>query len=313
MDRRLAIAALVIGVMAALALSMCAPQPAPPQPRPPVSTPYTAPPEATPRPATPAPASAAEDCARAGPFSAAAARNAASLDSISWAPFGRAEIGWRTYAPVVAAAAGTVCGPTSPGFAEAVARWERTRGREADGLLEPDDFIALKNEAHGRRPFVQVRGRGVCPSPPAETRLVTAGPTEGYRGKAVQMRPAVLSAWRDMVRAAKAEDPRIARDPEMLTIFSAYRSPDYDAARCARDGNCQGITRAQCSPHRTGLALDLVVGAAPGFTVDSSADPNRLHMSQTPAYLWMVKNAGRFGFVNYLFEPWHWEYVKEPI
>jgi LAS superfamily LD-carboxypeptidase LdcB len=74
-----------------------------------------------------------------------------------------------------------------------------------------------------------------------------------------------------------------------------------------------GITRAQCSPHRTGLALDLVVGAAPGFTVDSSADPNRLHMSQTPAYLWMVKNAGRFGFVNYVFEPWHWEYVEEPI
>jgi LAS superfamily LD-carboxypeptidase LdcB len=99
----------------------------------------------------------------------------------------------------------------------------------------------------------------------------------------------------------------------MLTIFSAYRSPDYDAARCERDGNCQGITRAKCSPHRTGLALDLTVGAAPGFTVDSTADPNRLHMSQTPAYQWLVKNAGRFGFVNYVFEPWHWEYVEEPI
>jgi LAS superfamily LD-carboxypeptidase LdcB len=182
-----------------------------------------------------------------------------------------------------------------------------------DGVVSAEDFIALKNEAHGRRPFVQVRGKGVCPPPPSPTNLITAGPTEGYKGKAVQMRPAVLAAYRKMVAAARAEDPRIAADPEMLDVFSAYRSPDYDAARCERDGNCQGITRAKCSPHRTGLALDLVVGAAPGYGVDSTADPNRLVQSQTPAYQWLVKNAGRFGFVNYLFEPWHWEYVEESI
>jgi D-alanyl-D-alanine dipeptidase len=306
----LAFVTLAVGVLLALTTTMCA---TPPRPRPPATVPYTPLPPDIPRPATPPPVSAAEDCARSGPYSQAAARNAASLDTVDWAPFGRAETGWRTYGPVVAAAAGTVCAPTSPGFAEAVARWERTRGRDADGVLSPDDFVALKNEAHGRRPFVQVRGRGVCPDAPPPTRLVTAGPTEGYRGKAVQMRPAVLAAYRRMVAAARKEDPRIAADPEMLTIFSAYRSPDYDAARCERDGNCQGITRAKCSPHRTGLALDLTVGAAPGFTVDSTADPNRLHMSQTPAYQWLVKNAGRFGFVNYVFEPWHWEYVEEPI
>ena len=28
-----------------------------------------------------------------------------------------------------------------------------------------------------------------------------------------------------------------------------------------------------------------------------------------PAYRWLVRYAARFGFVNYAFEPWHWEWV----
>ena len=108
-----------------------------------------------------------------------------------------------------------------------------------------------------------------------------------------------------------AESPEIAADPRNLTIFSAYRSPDSDAARCARDGDCDGVARAVCSPHRTGLALDLYVGQAPGFGPDSTAAPNRLAQSRSPAYRWLVANAHRFGFVNYPFEPWHWEWVGE--
>jgi hypothetical protein len=59
--------------------------------------------------------------------------------------------------------------------------------------------------------------------------------------------------------------------------------------------------------------VDLVVGQAPGHPVDSTNDVNRLAMSRTPAYRWLVQNAGRYGFVNYAFEPWHWEYTGEPI
>ncbi len=36
-------------------------------------------------------------------------------------------------------------------------------------------------------------------------------------------------------------------------------------------------------------------------------------MVQTPAYRWLLANARRFGFVNYVFEPWHWEWTGEPI
>ena len=134
-----------------------------------------------------------------------------------------------------------------------------------------------------------------------------------YGGKVMQLRAGALAAYEAMRSAARAEDPRIAADGRLMMLFSAYRSPQFDAARCAREGNCQGIVRASCSAHRTGLAMDLYLGAAPGFAPDSSADANRLFISRGPAYRWMVLNASRFGFVNYPFEPWHWEWTGEPI
>ena len=100
----------------------------------------------------------------------------------------------------------------------------------------------------------------------------------------------------------------IRHDPEWFRIFSGFRAPEADDLRCATDGNCQGIVRATCSAHRTGLAFDIHVGAAPGFGPDSSDDANRRAMVATLAYRWLVTNAARFGFVNYVFEPWHWEW-----
>jgi LAS superfamily LD-carboxypeptidase LdcB len=76
-----------------------------------------------------------------------------------------------------------------------------------------------------------------------------------------------------------------------------------------QDGNCQGVARAACSAHATGLAMDLFLGSAPGLPPDSSDDANRLHMSLGAPYRWLVTNAARFGFVPYPFEPWHWEWT----
>jgi zinc D-Ala-D-Ala carboxypeptidase len=56
----------------------------------------------------------------------------------------------------------------------------------------------------------------------------------------------------------------------------------------------------------------MYVGQAPGFGPDSTADPNRLFMTRTATYRWLLANAHRFGFVNYPFEPWHWEWTGEP-
>ncbi len=302
----LAAAVIVLGLIA-LRVTSCAPapRPVPPPPAYPAPAPPTASVAPVPPPAQPVPA----NCA-AGPRAAAEA-NAVSLHSLAWSPFGRPEAGWETYAPLIAREIRTTCPPGSPGFAGALAAWETAQRLPSDGILSADDFSRLKGVIQTRRPFVLLSARRICPDAPPATNLEVGRTGEGYSGKQVLLRPAAFAAWRRMVAAAKAEDPRIAADPRNFTIFSGFRSPEADAARCATERNCNGVVRATCSPHRTGLAVDMYVGQAPGYGPDSSADPNRLFMSRTPAYRWLVANADRFGFVPYPFEPWHWEWTGE--
>src|SRR3989344_4684733 len=118
--------------------------------------------------------------------------------------------------------------------------------------------------------------------------------------------------WTPIGGWAPPPRPRAPGAPPHLTIFSGYRSPAAGAARCQAEGNCDGIVRARCSAHRTGLAADIYVGQAPGYGPDSTADPNRLFMTRTATYRWLLAHAPRFGFVNYPFEPWHWEWTGEP-
>jgi len=240
----------------------------------------------------------------------AAARNAASLTSLAWSPFGRAERGWAIYEALIAREIGADCPAATPAFAGALARWQNAnRIGGGGGVMDGPTFARLKAIWQARRPFVAASR--TCPAPPVGTTLARALPAESYGGKVILLRPRALAAYRAMVAAARARLPQIAADPHLLTIFSAYRSPQYDAGRCAREGNCQGIVRATCSAHRTGLAMDFYLGSAPGHAVDSSDDVNRLAISRGPAYRWLVANAARFGFVNYPFEPWHWEWVGE--
>ena len=297
----LAVAAIVLGLIA-LRVTSCAPA-GPPKP-PSVAL---APRGPAPPPAPPLEISAA--CERGPP--AAAQANAASLQTLAWAPFKRSEVGWETYAPLIAREIRTNCAPQTPGFAAALAAWQAAQHLPVDGALSAAVFDHMKTAIQLRRPFVQVSAQGVCPAPPGQGALAAATPAEGYAGKAILLRPAALAAYRRMAAAARVEDPRIAADPRNLTIFSGFRSPAADTARCAAERNCDSVVRANCSAHRTGLALDLYVGEAPGFGPDSSADANRLFISRTPTYLWLAANADRFGFVPYPFEPWHWEWTGE--
>ncbi|MDR6626213.1 D-alanyl-D-alanine carboxypeptidase family protein [Caulobacter segnis] len=246
----------------------------------------------------------------AGPPGAAAA-NAASLSTLAWSPFGKPETGWEIYAPRIAAEIGTSCAAGSEGFAAALARWQVANRLPRTGVMDAAAFAVMLPRWHLARPFVQVNRDGVCPGAPAPTSLATARPDESYGGKTIQLRPAALEAYRRMTAEARAAG--VPRRPEALKIYSGFRAPDADAQRCARDRNCQGLIRTICSAHRTGLAVDLFIDAAPGFGPDSSADANRLAMARSPLYRWMVSNAGRFGFVNYVYEPWHWEWTGEPL
>jgi hypothetical protein len=256
-------------------------------------------------------ASVPPDCSAPAAYMRAAAYNAAAEQNLTFAPFGRPEQGWAVYEPAIAHEARTACPATSPGFATAVARWQGSASLIPHGGVDIATFTAMKARWQQRRPFVRLRAGEVCPQPPDAMSLATLPSADSYRGSTVRLRPRAAAALEAMANAARREDPRIAADPEWLTAFSGFRSPAYDAARCAKQGNCDGVVRASCSAHRTGLAVDLNLGSAPGFAVDSSANANRIYQTQGPAYRWLVANAARFGFVNYAFEPWHWEWTGE--
>ena len=265
--------------------------PAPPPP-PPSTAPAPAPPSQT-----------KEGCQGSPRFAGAAGANAASVQTLGWAPFGRPEVGWETYALIIAQEIGSQCAPGDPAFAEALSRWQTGQGVPADGILKPADFEIMRVATHRRRPFVAAFAQG-CPPAPDPALLAPARSDEGYAGKAVTLRRDVLEAYRRMVAAAREEQPSIAGEPRLLTIVSAYRSPEEEARRCAGQ-DCSGSARALCSAHRTGTALDLFVGYEPASTDDA----NRLAQSRAPSYRWLVANAARFGFAPYVFEPWHWEWA----
>ncbi len=255
--------------------------------------------------ATPAPVPLVTDCSAKG-YDAATAANAASLRTLAWTPFHRPEIGWETYAPRIAEEIGAACGPETPGFAAALSRWQQKRRLPATGMLDEASFKVMNGAWELQRPFVRLSATGACPQAPSGANLTRVDGAEAFGGKAIKLRSEALDSYRRMVAAARSESPTIGADHSLLTIVSGYRTPEDDNARCAKDNDCGNVTRAFCSAHRTGLAIDLNLG---GGSPISSDDQNRLRQTKTPAYAWMVANAGRFGWVNYPFEPWHWEWT----
>jgi len=239
----------------------------------------------------------------------AAAGNGRTLRSLEWQPFGR-EYGWETYLPMTQQEIGTRCAPFTPAFAEALAAFQTRYGLPADGRFGPATFEVLKGIWQERRPFVMARVRGECPAYPERHALAEFDTTEETIQRPGRMGQAVaINAYRRMVHDARAEVPELAANPNLLTVYSTYRHPDIDGVRCEDEANCDGLRRASCSAHRTGWAFDINVGEAPGYGIASTNAYNRLVQSRGAAYRWLVRNAGRYGFVNYIYEPWHWEYV----
>ncbi len=146
--------------------------------------------------------------------------------------------------------------------------------------------------------------------PLREEASLLAEPVEDLYGRPQRMTPRTLTAWRRMHTAA-------AGNGVALQLVSAYRSVDYQAGliRRKRDRglSMNDILSVSAAPgfseHHTGHALDL---ATPGAPVLEEA------FEDTPAYAWLDRHAGRFGFrLSYprnnphgvLYEPWHWYYA----
>jgi len=232
-------------------------------------------------------------------FSAAAASNANLRNELAWTFGGKQQRGWYLYDLLINKTLDTEHDPITNDFEATLAGWQKKRGLGADGVLDEKSLMALVSQWQSNR--LKVR------TPATADQLITAPPSDFYDPeRAEEMRQVerkTYEAYQRMIAAA-AED--LKPTGQYLKIVSAFRSREYQDELRRKSPNAGSAGLAVNSPHFTGRALDLYVGGSPVDTRDS----NRAIQVKTPAYRWLVRNAERFGFRPYFYEPWHWEYVK---
>lgn len=246
----------------------------------------------------------------AGEPASPAARNAQLSTSLNWTFGSKSQRGWSLYKPLIARLLGTKHDIATEGFAKELARWQKKSGIVPSGVLDDETLYAMIKTWQD----VRLKDRTV---PPPEG-LLTAPISNFYdptRAEDLrQVEREAYSAYKRMVSAAiankslglaRVSKSELAPQEKYLKIISAFRSRAYQEKLRRESPNSGTAGLAVNSPHFTGRALDLYVGGEPVETNDS----NRAIQVQTPVYQWLVRNADRFGFQPYCYEPWHWEYV----
>lgn len=236
-------------------------------------------------------------------FSAVATQNAVLRNEVNWTFGGKQQRGWYLYDLLIGKTLDTPHDPITNDFAATLAKWQKKRGLRSDGLL--DEASLMKLVSHWQSDRLKSR----TPATPAQ--LVLAPATDFYdSGRATELRQVernTYEAYKKMIAAAHADPAlNLKSTDKYLKIISAFRSPEYQEQLRRQSPNAGRAGLAVNSPHFTGRALDIYVGGSPVDTKDS----NRAIQVNTPAYRWLVRNAERFGFRPYFYEPWHWEYVK---
>ncbi|UGB37394.1 M15 family metallopeptidase [Frateuria soli] len=143
---------------------------------------------------------------------------------------------------------------------------------------------------------------------PEAPKLVHAG--RDLYGRPLRLAPRAAKALRAMLAAA-------ARDGVVLRVVSGFRSFDHQRRllrrKLDRGQPLASVLRVNALPgyseHHSGRALDLTTPGVP------AADAS---FARTPAYDWLVRHAGDYGFAlsypdgnakGIAFEPWHWRFV----
>jgi len=257
----------------------------------------------------PAPGADSKDIGLAS-FNDAANRNAELSSSLAWSFGGKQQQGWSLYTPLIAYLTGTDTNATENEFAMRLSSWQRQNGIQSNGVLDGDTWSRMIAAFQSQR----MKNHSV----PATGELVTIPTSDCYDpARPEELRKAeseTYAAYKRMIAAA-AVDPslglqvagkdQLAAGERFLKVVSAFRSQQYQDQLRKQSPNSGRAGLAVSSPHSTGRALDLYVGGDPV----STKDDNRALQTRTPVYRWLVKNAGRFGFRPYFYEPWHWEYV----
>lgn len=247
----------------------------------------------------------------AKPGAEAAARNAQLSRELNWTFGNKQQRGWYLYTPLIKRLLNTKEDVASAKFALAVSRWQAKSGLKSSGVLDEETLYAMI------KTWQDARLKDRTPALPAQ--LLTAplpdfyDPTRAEELRQVERR--TYAAYKRLVSAAVAERSlgldhtrrgELAAGEKYLKIVSAFRSREYQEKLRRETPNSGTAGLAVNSPHFTGRALDLYVGGEPVDTQDS----NRAFQVRTPVYQWLVRNAERFGFRPYCYEPWHWEYVR---
>jgi hypothetical protein len=245
------------------------------------------------------------------PGAEAAKRNEQLSRELSWTFGGKQQHGWYLYTPLIKRLINTKDDVASEKFSLALARWQAKSGLKPSGVLDDETLYAMIKTWQE----VRLKDRSVA----APNQLLIAPVSDFYdptRAEELrQVERQTYAAYKRMVAAAAADrslglarTPRgeLAPDEKFLKIISAFRSREYQDKLRRESPNSGSAGLAVNSPHFTGRALDLYVGGEPVDTQDS----NRALQVKTPVYQWLVRNAERFGFRPYCYEPWHWEYVK---
>ncbi len=245
-------------------------------------------------------------------FAEAATSNMQLSTQINWIFGGTQQQGWYLYTPLISRLLNTEHDTASAGFAGALSQWQEKCGLNPNGVLDEESLYAMVSDWQGRR----IKDRSYA----EPGQLITAPASDFYDpsrpDELRQVQRETYRAYKAMVAAAAA-DPSLGLDlagpgelspaEKYLKIISAFRSHEYQERLRRESPNAGSAGLAVNSPHFTGRALDLYVGADPVDTRDS----NRAIQVKTHVYQWLVKNAESFGFQPYFYEPWHWEYVKK--
>ena len=232
-------------------------------------------------------------------FATAAARNSTLRNELSWTFGGKQQRGWYLYDFLLGKTLNTQHDTTTSDFAAALAAWQKKMRLSADGVLDENSLMRMVSQWQSNR----LKNRTYA----TPDQLLTAPPADFYDpGRAAELRQVernTYAAYKEMVAAA---DKDLNLAPRYLKIVSSFRSREYQDRLRQQSPNAGRAGLAVNSPHFTGRALDIYVGGDPVDTKDS----NRAIQVNTPAYRWLVRNAERFGFRPYFYEPWHWEYVR---
>ena len=245
-------------------------------------------------------------------FDAAARSNAQLRTNLEWSFGGKLQRGWSLYAFLISNLIGADDDVGANEFAMRLSLWQRASGGEPTGVLDGETWSRMVSMFQSRR----ISGRVY----PTEDQLVTIPVSDCYDPtRAVELRSVerrTFAAYKRMVAAAAGDsslglegsgDGQLASNEKLLKVISAFRSREYQEQLRRQSPKSGRTGLAVNSPHFTGRALDLYVGGEPV----STKDENRALQTQGAVYRWLVKNAARFGFQPYFYEPWHWEYVGD--